>query len=298
MKISENLKKNAKPIVLAGAVVACLGVAGVSAYFTDAQAKTNTFTVGKIDIELTEPNWENPDNNDEGPGDPDEITPGEELPKDPKVTNNGNNEAYVFLEVRVPYKEGIITADDDGNRITTAADKKVELFSYDVKTGWEEVTVGTDGASGKGLAVADEGYIRHVYAYATDGALTALTETSATDTLFDYIKFANVVESVDGGDLEFDTLNVPVIAYAIQTENLTDAAATAGIDGVNDSEDDPAKVWPILATQSGLAEDDSINVIEANSSNADRTGDTNFNTNMTTNVNGDVRDQTGLEHKK
>ena len=50
MKTSEKLKKNVKPIAIAGAAVACLGIAGVSAYFTDAAKITNTFTAGKVEV--------------------------------------------------------------------------------------------------------------------------------------------------------------------------------------------------------------------------------------------------------
>lgn len=63
MNVKENnKKKNMKPILIAGAAVACLGIAGVSAYFTDSEKLTNTFTVGKIDIKPEEPSWdpENP----------------------------------------------------------------------------------------------------------------------------------------------------------------------------------------------------------------------------------------------
>ena len=60
MKTSEKLKKNVKPIAIAGAAVACLGIAGVSAYFTDAAKVTNTFTVGKVDITPSEPDWTPP----------------------------------------------------------------------------------------------------------------------------------------------------------------------------------------------------------------------------------------------
>ena len=63
MNVKENnKKKNMKPILIAGAAAACLGIAGVSAYFTDAAKITNTFTVGKVDVTPDEPGWTPPEN--------------------------------------------------------------------------------------------------------------------------------------------------------------------------------------------------------------------------------------------
>lgn len=57
-----NKKKNIKPVLIAGAAVACLGIAGVSAYFTDSATMTNKFTVGSVDITPSEPDWTPPEN--------------------------------------------------------------------------------------------------------------------------------------------------------------------------------------------------------------------------------------------
>ena len=43
-------------VVLALAATTIIG--GTLAYFTDTDNKTNTFTVGKVDITLTEPEWD------------------------------------------------------------------------------------------------------------------------------------------------------------------------------------------------------------------------------------------------
>ena len=42
----------------AAALVTVLFAGSVSAYFTDQDEKINTFTVGKVTIELEEPKWE------------------------------------------------------------------------------------------------------------------------------------------------------------------------------------------------------------------------------------------------
>jgi len=75
-----------KKKIIALALVLCLAavavVGGTLAYFTDVADATNTFTVGNVDIELTEPNWE-----ETGKEEAKDAYPGEPLAKDPKVIN-------------------------------------------------------------------------------------------------------------------------------------------------------------------------------------------------------------------
>ena len=229
------MKRSVKTTATALALVGVLSIGGIMAYFTDADTATNEFTVGKVSIDLVEENW-----------DPDlatQITPLEEFAKDPKVVNDGVNDAFVFLEVKVPYAEVTVAAQDG----TKAAQKAwTELFSYDVNTtDWAEITGDVDGVT---YPVMDEtaGTATHLYAYGSDAAMKALTKADAeTSTLFDHIRFANVVE--DEG-LEETDLEVVVNAYAIQTTNINDGKTA--VDGVNDDgQTAPVEVWKVLKTQ-------------------------------------------------
>lgn len=87
-----------KKKILALSMVVCLAatalIGGTLAYFTDTDDATNTFTVGNVDITLTEPNW-----NKEGSKDAPEVYPGEPLAKDPIVTNDGANPCFVRIKV-------------------------------------------------------------------------------------------------------------------------------------------------------------------------------------------------------
>lgn len=85
-----------KILALASAVcvVAILAIGGTLAYFTATDDATNTFTVGNVDITLTEPNWEG-----SGSKDAPEVYPGEPLAKDPTVTNSGANPCFVRIKV-------------------------------------------------------------------------------------------------------------------------------------------------------------------------------------------------------
>lgn len=211
-----------RTVLTAGALASVLLVGGIAAYFTDFETKTNTFTVGEVGIKLEEPKW-NP---------PTDITPNQEITKDPTVTNEGKNEAYVFMEVVVPSLE-IKTANADGS-VNEAA--FTELFSYELTEGWVEV----------GTKQEDKvkNTTTHVYAYATGDAMTALGKTAKAPVLFkdEKVKFANVVED---NNLHVEALNknvdMVVNAYAIQTKDINgqgDAGKKA-----------PSDVWSVVKTQ-------------------------------------------------
>ena len=87
-------KKKILVLAVSVCLVAILAIGGTLAYFTDTDAKTNTFTVGNVDITLTEPNWEGT-----GSQDAPEVYPGEPLAKDPTVENTGANPCFVRIKV-------------------------------------------------------------------------------------------------------------------------------------------------------------------------------------------------------
>lgn len=218
------MKKSTRNKALVLGLVGVMTIGGIAAYFTDGDTQTNTFTVGKISLDLQEPNWEPPK----------DIVPEQEIKKDPQIKNDGINDEYVFLEVVVPYAN-VTIASDDG---TKAGEKKdTELFSYDVKDGWVEV----------GTAKKDEAKktFTHLYAYGTDEQMTALTKDQTTGSLFDWVRFANVVEDET---LEETTQNIVVNAYGIQTTNINDGKDA--LDGNNaDGKVKPADVWAVLSKQ-------------------------------------------------
>lgn len=92
---------NAKKKILAVALAASMAVLAVGgsslAYFTDTDSADNVFTVGNIDVVLTEPNW-----NAEGEKEAENMYPGEPVAKDPTVTNEGANPAVVRIKVTLP----------------------------------------------------------------------------------------------------------------------------------------------------------------------------------------------------
>lgn len=87
------MKKKIVALCLAGCLAATAVIGGTMAYFTDTDAETNVFTVGNVDIDLTEPNW------NVGGAESENVYPGEPLAKDPTVENIGNNPCFVRISV-------------------------------------------------------------------------------------------------------------------------------------------------------------------------------------------------------
>ena len=87
--------------IMAAALAICMMatlVVGMSlAYFTDTDSKTNTFTVGNVDITLTEPSWLGDTSEDAV-----RLIPGKTIAKDPTITvAQGSQTAYTFMKVEL-----------------------------------------------------------------------------------------------------------------------------------------------------------------------------------------------------
>ena len=233
-EVTEVKRKNGKKAIAVGALGAALLIPSMFAYFTDNDSETNEFTVGKIGIDLIEENWT--------ASNATAITPEQEFAKDPKVTVDADsNEAYVFVKVDVPCAN-VKTASETG-AVQDAA--KTQLFSYNVNPGWELVET---------VEKADVN--TYVYGYVgSNGSgnntdMLAVAANQSTDTVFDHIKFANVIEDQN---LEGTTQQVQVSAYAIQTLNVNDGK-TSDLDGNNDDGTKaPAEVWSVVKTQQNVA---------------------------------------------
>jgi len=215
-------------------------IGGLLAYFTDTDTKRNVFTLGLVDITLTEPKWDSDtrdgwDYDGEGSwGYYDAsigIAPGTKYWKDPTIENTGANDAYVFLKVEIPVlgstelftisnraldENGYPELDDNDDPIVTS-----------LATGWKQVS--------KTLA---NGKYTYVLVYGTEGQWgiypTALAPDETT-TAFNTVTFANLT----GNEANIPgTVNIDVKAYAIQTniyeENLYDVDADAVWDLVKD----------------------------------------------------------------
>ena len=204
--------KNIKLTILLLLLIVVASTIGISAYFTSTDTKTNVFTVGNVDVELLEPNWKN-----NYP-----TTPNETITKDPQVKNIGNQDAYVFLEVKVPYANVVITSDNG----TKQEQVEMELFSYQTNPGWIKVKTTKDEINCLN---------KHVYAYvANDLELKKLVPEETTTALFEEISFANIA---DNQGIELTQQNIVISAYGIETIILGDEIT-------------PTYVWQVITNQS------------------------------------------------
>ncbi len=207
------ISRKAAAAALAAVLAAALAVGGVSAYFTDRETAVNTFVIGKISLELQEPDW-NPDAGRD-------MVPGQTVKKNPLIVNDGVNPEFVFAEVKIPYRN-VVTANDDGTK-NAAAD--TELYRYTVNEGWFQLSVARDTV---------EKTMTYVYVYGNEQSCARLEPGAATPPVFDTVTLANLVEDQA---LEEVTLEISVNAYGIQAENL------------NGGETEPLAVWGILSNQ-------------------------------------------------
>lgn len=180
-----------KTITAAVVLMLVLLVGGLVAYFTDTDTKTNTFTIGNVDIEVLEDAWNQPGGSDKA----ENMMPGDSVNKDPKIHNKSTtNPAYVFMKVESP--------------CTTGA-TPLELFDYtndpQVNSGWELMTNGT----------CTSGKITRIYSYSASGTMTALAANGNTPTLFDTLTLNKNVT----GDIPSNT-DVKITGYAVQTTGL------------------------------------------------------------------------------
>ena len=80
--------KRKRTIIAAVILLLVVAVGGAIAYFTDSDEKTNTFTIGNVDISLTETAWSSTDSDSNGvPDAAENLMPGQSVPKNPVINN-------------------------------------------------------------------------------------------------------------------------------------------------------------------------------------------------------------------
>ena len=85
--------KTIVPIALAcTTIIAFFSLGATISYLTDAEAKDNIITIGKVALEIDEPSYE----------DSKIVAAGGSVTKNPVITNTGTKDEYVFFRVGVP----------------------------------------------------------------------------------------------------------------------------------------------------------------------------------------------------
>lgn len=194
------MKKLKYAAILAATLCICSFTAFSSlSYLTDGGSHVNKFTTAMLEVDLTEPNWDNNDSDGDGiPNSGQDLHQGENRAKDPTVTNQSTIPSWVFLKVTMPTYSGRY-AD------TKQYQNFRELFTYSVSSDWKllraDVSTGVDGSS----RMSSNTYI---YGYNQK-----LAPGAKTTPLFSEVTFAPLVE----GELADTTaVAMNVDAYGIQ----------------------------------------------------------------------------------
>ena len=181
------------------AALAVVAIAGTSlAYFTDKDAKTNTFTLGNVDIELNEENWEEPI----------AAVPDVKYDKDPVVTNIGENDAWIRVDVTLSDAEAFTAAAEKHN-ITDLA----TIFADHDEEKWTLA----------GEPVYDKEADTLTYSYYYN---TILEDGESTEALFTSVTIPAVFDNDDMKKIGAD-FTIDVTAHAIQTADSYSTVAGA-----------------------------------------------------------------------
>lgn len=236
--------------VAACALVGAMSLAGTVAYLSDNEGTTNTFTVGKVQVDLTETDY--PGNSSE---EVKNLVPNKEVLKNPKVVNTGVNDAIIFATVEVPVKN-VTVVGADGTKGTTeptelfwfkqTADPQGTFANNFNTTNWMQLT------SKETHGTTADSTTTYVFAYKT-----AVAKDGETKTLFDKVQLKNVIENeVTPGQAQ----DIKVKAYAIQASEVLDGNAD-----LTDTLDETTlgKIYDIYLKQAG-----STDAKDADTSNA------------------------------
>jgi len=202
-------KRRNRNIILSILLVLTLAVTGVLAYVTAGSKEDNVFTIGNVDVNLSEPLWDAQNTS----GVLENIIPRQEIDKDPTLTNSGNNDAYVYMMVEIPKTYEIEIANDDGSYET-----KTHYPLFSIMNSEGEINEVNENWT---LIDSKVGTETDAYDYYLYGYNTAIKPEESVK-LFDKVKFCNpsskeaFVDVLTGKSIE--DLEVKVTGYAIQNE--------------------------------------------------------------------------------
>ena len=192
------MKKKIISLCLVAALVV-VAIAGTSlAYFTDKDAKTNTFTLGNVVIELNEENWAAPT----------AAVPDVEYAKDPVVTNIGENDAWIRVDVTLS-DAAAFTAAAEKHQITDLA----TIFAGHDETKWT--------LAGEPVYNNENDTLTYSYYYNT-----VLAVDESTEALFTSVTIPAVFDNDDMKEIGTD-FTIDVTAHAIQTADSYSTVADA-----------------------------------------------------------------------
>jgi hypothetical protein len=212
-------KKTMRKVGAIALVIGLLATVGIGAYLTDTDVKTDTYTIGSVEIV----------NNFEAKNTEHMIANQVVSYDNATISNTGISDAFVFMTVDVPV---VTTGTHEADGTPVAADV-LELFAQSGKSAeWVQVGDALEVTEGGNLVA-----MRYVYAYGSADALTALASGETTSDVFTdltAINFDNDLASTAGYEVELN-------AYGIQTQGLGEA-------------DTAEEVWNVIRAAFSISE--------------------------------------------
>lgn len=238
MKSKKNVKSKSKSavILMSAFLVAALFINLTLSYLVKNKNRDNVFALGNVRLLLSEENFPQDEN--------DRIfAPKGIIQKDPKITNIGSTDDYVFLKVIVPLCN-VRIVDETTNKIVNNEKAYMEIFNFisnDTSSqtvfvsGFTYNNIGSFGYNSKWILIdssEDTANYTHTYLFGYSSLLTGDSSDSTT-ALFDKMQLRNILE----GDLPSDvTQTVRIEAYGIQAEELLNNITVSNTENVTKSE--------------------------------------------------------------
>lgn len=193
------MKKKILTLSLVVALAATAIIGGTLAYFTDNEEVTNTFTVGDVDITLTETEWEAPVT----------AVPGDTYQKNPVVTNVGENDAWIRVDV---------TISDAAAFKAAAADKQITdlatIFKNHDESKWTRASISED---------TTKDTLTYSYYYNT----VVSAKTGTTGAIFTAVEIPDAFDNSDMKAIGDFTITIEAHAIQVSEDFATPEAAFA-----------------------------------------------------------------------
>ncbi len=210
-------------VVLAGAgciLIAAGSVLGTLAFMTSTDTAVNTFTVGKVEIDLNEFDY---DGDDDTKKNEYHLIPGTEYQKDPTITvKQGSEEAYVRMIITV-YNHSTV------KEIIADTDNGIEEFTDFI--GGMDSSIWTYKGSTEN---SDDNTISYEYRYYKP--VSGLSADVELEPLFDKLIIPDTLDGDELLALYDGGFRIDVEGHAIQTAGF---------------EDSEAKAWEAFSDQTG-----------------------------------------------
>lgn len=190
-------------IALCAVLLVSASVMGTLAYLTDTSAAKNTFTVGKVNIDLNETDVDGDGTKQNAY----HLMPGGEYTKDPVVTVlAGSEESYVRVLVTVS------NLDDLKDAFPAYVAEDGTFLLQNLVTGWDKTVWEINNVKG------------NVYEFRYVGTVAKTTADIKLPALFTKVVIPDGTTSEQMAELE-NGITIDIVAHAIQAEGFASADA-------------------------------------------------------------------------